>query len=56
MKFLIDAQLSKKLVSLFQDLNQEAIHTLDLPKQNTTQDVRSHPFNQSTLGHKCDRA
>ncbi|MTF39238.1 DUF5615 family PIN-like protein [Cyanobacterium aponinum AL20118] len=38
MKFLIDAQLPKKLVSLFQDLNQEAIYTLDLPKQNTTQD------------------
>ena len=38
MKFLIDAQLPKKLVSLFQNLNQEAIHTLDLPKQNTTQD------------------
>ncbi|MBD2393673.1 DUF5615 family PIN-like protein [Cyanobacterium aponinum FACHB-4101] len=38
MKFLIDAQLPKKLVSLFQDLKQEAIHTLDLPKQNTTQD------------------
>ncbi|WP_330203745.1 DUF5615 family PIN-like protein [Cyanobacterium sp. DS4] len=38
MKFLIDAQLPKKLVSLFLDLKQEAIHTLDLPKQNTTQD------------------
>lgn len=38
MKFLIDAQLPKKLVSLFLDLKQEAIHILDLPKQNTTQD------------------
>lgn len=44
MKFLIDAQLPKKLVSLFQDLSQEAIHTLDLPKQNTTQDEEINEF------------
>ncbi len=38
MKFLIDAQLPKKLVSVFQNLEQEAIHTLDLPNKNATQD------------------
>ena len=38
MKFLIDAQLPKRLVFLFDDLQQEAIHTLDLPRKNATQD------------------
>jgi predicted nuclease of predicted toxin-antitoxin system len=38
MKFLIDAQLPRKLVSWLQDQGHDAIHTLDLPKKNATSD------------------
>ncbi len=44
MKFLIDAQLPRKLVSVFQNLEQEAIHTLDLPNKNATQDEEINEF------------
>ena len=39
MKFLIDAQLPRRLVNVFQEAGYEAIHTLDLPEKNTTQDI-----------------
>lgn len=38
MKFIIDAQLPKKLVFLFQECGFDAIHTLDLPSANKTKD------------------
>ena len=38
MKFLIDAQLPKKLSALMNDLGFDSIHTLDLPNGNRTKD------------------
>ena len=38
MKFLVDAQLPRLLVSRMRDLGFEAIHTLDLPLGNATSD------------------
>ena len=38
MKFLVDAQLPRLLVSRLRDLGFEAIHTLDLPLGNATPD------------------
>jgi predicted nuclease of predicted toxin-antitoxin system len=39
MKFLVDAQLPRRLVRLFRDAGFEAIHTLDLPLGNRTPDA-----------------
>lgn len=39
MKFIIDAQLPKSLTHLFVQQGYDAIHTLDLPDQNTTTDT-----------------
>ncbi|HWN99675.1 MAG TPA: DUF5615 family PIN-like protein [Blastocatellia bacterium] len=39
MKFLIDAQLPRRLVKRFREAGFEAIHTLDLPLGNRTSDV-----------------
>ncbi len=38
MKFLVDAQLPRSLALLIIELGYDAIHTLDLPNRNTTQD------------------
>ena len=38
MKFIIDAQLPRRLARFLQDLGYDAIHTLDLPQQNATSD------------------
>jgi predicted nuclease of predicted toxin-antitoxin system len=38
MKFLIDAQLPRRLVSRLREVGHEAIHTLDLPLGNSTPD------------------
>ncbi len=38
MKFLVDAQLPKKLSFLLNDAGYDALHTLDLPEQNFTKD------------------
>lgn len=38
MKFLIDAQLPRKLSKYLQNKGFDCIHTLDLPKGNKTQD------------------
>jgi predicted nuclease of predicted toxin-antitoxin system len=38
MKFLIDAQLPRRLVSRLREARHEAIHTLDLPLGNRTPD------------------
>ena len=37
MKFLIDAQLPRRLVNIFNEFGYEAIYTLDLPDGNATQ-------------------
>ena len=39
MKFLIDANLPKKLAELLRTRGHEAIHTLELPKANRTADA-----------------
>jgi predicted nuclease of predicted toxin-antitoxin system len=38
MKFLVDAQLPRRLAVLFQQAGHDAIHTLDLPLGNYTPD------------------
>jgi len=38
MKFIIDAQLPKKLASIFEQAGYDTLHTLDLPNQNFTKD------------------
>ena len=38
MKFLIDAQLPKALASLLQEKGYDAIHTLEMPNRNATDD------------------
>ena len=38
MKFLVDAQIPRRLVKRFRDAGFEAIHTLDLPMGNRTPD------------------
>ena len=44
MKFLIDAQLPRRLVKIFNEFGYEAIHTLDLPQGNATQDEQINNF------------
>jgi predicted nuclease of predicted toxin-antitoxin system len=38
-KFLIDAQLPRRLVAVLREYSHEAIHTLDLPQRNRTSDT-----------------
>ncbi len=38
MKFLVDAQLPRRLVARLREVGHEAIHTLDLPLGNQTPD------------------
>jgi predicted nuclease of predicted toxin-antitoxin system len=39
MKFLVDAQLPKKLCACLRESGHDALHTLDLPRGNRTSDV-----------------
>jgi len=39
MRFLIDAQLLRRLGKVFEEAGYEVIHTLDLPKKNATEDI-----------------
>jgi predicted nuclease of predicted toxin-antitoxin system len=47
MKFLVDAQLPRRLVALLVQAGHDAIHTLDLPLGNRTTDA---VINQLSLG------
>lgn len=38
MKFLVDAQLPKRLANWLNEAGQDALHTLDLPRKNLTTD------------------
>jgi predicted nuclease of predicted toxin-antitoxin system len=38
MKFIVDAQLPRRLAQLIQNAGHDAIHTLDLPQRNNTPD------------------
>ena len=49
MKFLIDAQLPKKLCQLFKWKGYDALHTLDLPNKNRTKDSE---INQISIDQK----
>ena len=40
MKFLVDAQLPRRLSGLLKSLGHDALHTLDLPEQNQTPDEK----------------
>ena len=39
MKFLVDAQLPKRFATWLNEAGQDALHTLDLPRNNLTTDV-----------------
>ncbi len=39
MKFIVDAQLPKSLARLLREYGHDAIHTLELPKRNRTDDL-----------------
>jgi predicted nuclease of predicted toxin-antitoxin system len=39
MKFLVDAQLPRRLTRKLQELGHDTLHTLDLPKGNRTTDI-----------------
>jgi predicted nuclease of predicted toxin-antitoxin system len=39
MKFLVDAQLPRRLAKMLRDAGHDAIHTLDLPGRNRTSDL-----------------
>jgi predicted nuclease of predicted toxin-antitoxin system len=39
MKFLVDAQLPRRLVALLREYGHDAIHTLDLPQGNQSTDA-----------------
>jgi predicted nuclease of predicted toxin-antitoxin system len=39
MKFIVDAQLPKRIARLLQSEGYDAVHTLDLPQQNATPDA-----------------
>ena len=53
MKFLIDAQLPRRLVKIFNEFGYEAIHRLDLPQGNTTQDEQ---INNLSIGYVSPKA
>ncbi len=38
MKFIVDAQLPRRIARFLQDAGYDVIHTLDLPQQNATPD------------------
>ena len=56
-RFLIDAQLPKKLALLLQDMGYDVIHTLDLPSQNYTKDseINTVSLNQKRIVVSKDR-
>ncbi len=49
MKFLLDAQLPKKLCNFFEQRGYDALHTLDLPDKNRTKDSQ---INQISIEQK----
>lgn len=49
MKFLIDAQLPKKLAQFFRERGFDAVHTLELPNKNITDDLE---INQISLAEQ----
>ena len=47
MKFLVDAQLPRKLAVLLQSFGHDVLHTLDLPDANRTSDSRINELSVS---------
>ena len=50
MKFMVDAQLPRRLSNWFRDQGYDAQHTLDLPEGNCTQDAEVVGFEAATAG------
>ena len=50
MKFLVDAQLPRRLAQQLQGLGHEAMHTLDLPMGNRTRDTE---INDISVREQC---
>ena len=50
MKFMVDAQLPRRLSIWFRDQGYDARHTIDLPEGNRTQDAEVVGFEVSTAG------
>jgi predicted nuclease of predicted toxin-antitoxin system len=44
MKFIVDAQLSRKFVIWLNEAGHDALHTLELPKKNLTSDMELTEF------------
>jgi len=51
MKFLVDAQLPRRLVKRFREAGFDAIHTLDLPMGNRTSDAEINAQLISRVSH-----
>jgi predicted nuclease of predicted toxin-antitoxin system len=51
MKFIVDAQLPKSLSDLLNNRGFDSIHTLDLPKKNSTSDkeITEFAFNEKRI-------
>jgi predicted nuclease of predicted toxin-antitoxin system len=49
MKFLVDAQLPRRITLRFQEAGYDAIHTLDLPLGNRTTDAEINRISMSEL-------
>lgn len=47
MKFLVDAQLPRRLALAINDAGHDAIHTLDLPDANRTTDTQINALSES---------
>jgi predicted nuclease of predicted toxin-antitoxin system len=50
MNFLIDANLPRRLVNLFRERGYHAVHTLDLPSGNATEDTAILQYSDE---HNC---
>jgi predicted nuclease of predicted toxin-antitoxin system len=46
MKFLVDAQLPRRLISRLHEAGHEALHTLDLPNGNRTTDTEINDLSE----------
>ena len=46
MKFLVDAHLPRRLAFRLRDAGHDALHTLDLPRQNRTDDNEIHEISR----------
>lgn len=50
MKFLVDAQLPRRLVLRLREAGHDAVHTLDLPDGNQTSDAQVNAISMQSNG------